>query len=133
MTYRFHEEVRALLRDLARLGNEHLALARAELRLALGQVVRGIALLVVAGGLLAGVLLFAPVVVTLVLSLWIPLWAAALLIFLLSLLGVVGAAWGGIRRLRAAKFVELRSVLREDLQWIRDLLRSSRESGPSEP
>jgi hypothetical protein len=131
VTYRFQDEVRALVRDLMQLGARHVALARTELGLALGQVVQGVALLVVAGGLLAGVLLFAPVVLTLILALWLPLWIAALVVFLGAVLGVAGIAWLGVRRLRAAKFVELRSVLQEDLQWIRDLLRSLRESEPS--
>ncbi|MCS7172208.1 MAG: phage holin family protein [Armatimonadetes bacterium] len=131
MTYRFQDEVRALLHDLAQLAEQHAVLVRSELQVVLRRAVSGLALLVVAGALLAGAVLFAPVVVTLILALWLPVWAAALTVFLLAVLGVAGIAWSGVRRLRAARFVELRAVLREDLQWIRDLLSALRESGPS--
>ncbi|MDR7439160.1 MAG: phage holin family protein [Armatimonadota bacterium] len=131
MTYRFQDEARALLRDLAQLAGQHLALVRSELQTVLRRAVSGLALLVVAGALLVGAVLFAPVVLTLILALWLPLWAAALIMFLLAVLGVAGIAWLAIRRLRMAKFTESCAVLREDLQWIRDLLSTLRESGPS--
>ncbi len=132
MAYRLAEEADALLEEARELVRRHVALGRTELRRILLQLGAGFGFLVGAACLGVGLLLFSPFLLTLLLALWLPLWLAALVLFLLTGAASAILMWVGIRRIRAIRLQALRIVLEEDVQWIRKFVSSWRRSGSSE-
>lgn len=118
-----------LLDDVVRLLRAHAELARLEGREAVGDILRGGLWALGGAAALAGALAFLPVLATLVLSLWLPAWAAALVVWGgVTSLGVAGL-WVAWRRLSRPKLARVREALREDARWVRELTSSMRSSG----
>ncbi len=118
-----------LAEDLAQLVRAHVELARLEGREALQDVVRGGAGLLVGVAAVAGALLFLPVLAALVLSQWLPAWAAGLVSWCAVVAAGLGVGVWGWRRLRRPKLARVREALQEDARWIRELTASVRSSG----
>jgi|DewCreStandDraft_2_1066082.scaffolds.fasta_scaffold06758_5 hypothetical protein len=118
-----------LVDDLVRLVRAHAELVRLEGQEAVGDLLRGGFWVVVGLAALAGAVAFLPALATLVLALWLPAWAAALVSWGgVASLGVLGL-WAGWRRLSRPKLAKVREVLREDARWVRELTVSMRSSG----
>lgn len=115
--------LRWLVNDLNLLVDKEVALARQEATENVRQVSAGGKVLAAGAVLLLGAYVGLIVLVTALLSLVLPLWVAALIVF--AVFGVVGGVLTrmGVRRVRIRPLEATRTSLQEDVEWARHQLR----------
>ena len=122
--YQTEPTLSELLSDLSaktsRLVRKEVALAKAEMSQKATKAGREIGILVVAGLLANAALLVLLAGIVLIVGIWLPLWAAALIVGGLLALLAGGLAWSGIQALTEIDPMPNKTIqtLQEDKEWL---------------
>lgn len=127
--------VRGLLEDISTLFRSEIALAKIEIRQAIAGV-GGVAALFALALVFALIgVAFIMVTIVLVLALFMPAWAASLIVAVV-LFGLAAlAGWAGKKRLEATEFAPMGAIrgMKEDVDLIRSELQRTRGRNSDEP